>query len=108
MVVVEEQIVVGGDWGETWWVVVRTAPNLKNYILRERVLEQFNKSVVENEIEGISIVKVLLQEQVSHLILRWYFLHELNSDFDDTLLNLLHSSLHEAKSILDHVKELNQ
>ena len=62
MVVIEQQVVIGADCCQATRVVVMGAPDLRDYVLCERILQELNQVVVVDHVQSVTTVQVFLKQ----------------------------------------------
>ena len=61
MVVIEQKVVIGADCCQATRIVVMGAPDLSDYVLCERILQELNQVVVVDHIQSVTTVQVFLK-----------------------------------------------
>ena len=87
---------------------IRTSPDLLDNVVRELALEHGVNLVDCDEIKSVSMLKVLLEEEIAHLELRLDPVHVLLNDLLDLVAEGLTPDSHLVKLGTDLLEQLYQ
>ena len=88
-------------------VIVRRPPDLSHDVLCEGVGKELDQLIIIDHVERIPTIEVFLQEKEAHFFLSSDSSHVFDRYFEDTILRLLDSSVHEAEASLDLREQLD-